>query len=210
MEHRADRINRARDAFHVTAGNAGRKERRSGIDDVRHGPGRGCPADCKNPLNQRGRCRTRFVQCGDHNPNSPCLGIIFVQCPINRVFPLVNQPAIGRREMAAAQEGHGRAAGRQRRGVIGHQHQMAAVAGQQRLLGLGVRAPQQESLGEGSRATSAISASVTVSQPRLACEAGWPSSTVSAVFSSSTPWSAQGLRSLPAGTGCRGIPGRSH
>ncbi|MNR29892.1 hypothetical protein D3C85_1473090 [compost metagenome] len=27
-------------------------------------------------------------------------------------------------------------------------------------------------LGEGSRATSAISASVTVSQPRLACEAG--------------------------------------
>ena len=34
----------------------------------------------------------------------------------------------------------------------------------------------RKALGEGSRATSAIiSASVTVSQPRLACEAGWPS-----------------------------------
>src|SRR5690606_35181041 len=62
----------------------------------------------------------------------------------------------------------------------------------------------KKALGAGSRATRLIRASVTVSQPRLACEVVWPATTLIGVLTSSTLWLVQRNKSLPRGSGVHG------
>jgi hypothetical protein len=86
--------------------------------------------------------------------------------------------------------------------VVGAQHQVTSV-GNDGTLALRVRAHSMKTTGREPWATWRITASVSTSQPWPAWLAGWPSSTVSVVLSSSTPFCAHFTR-LPPGCGQAG------
>src|SRR5690606_32233685 len=129
------------------------------------------------------KCQNNFVQCRDYNLNSPWRTALLFSSVVQSIgdFPWSASQALTVAKWPQPRKGTGGRRADSGDGRLAVKTRWLQWLGSNACLACVWAPHSKKALGVGSWATRPISASVARSQPRFACDAGWPSSAVSAV-----------------------------